>query len=243
MIPFMPNFAFLGQKPIGTACFKALLDQFDSSNVKFVVSNSRPKGWWNDNEIFQLAKTSNTDFFDLDEVDNNGLQILVEKYEIDYLISVQYNKIISQQVLDLVLIDSFNLHLAPLPEYRGWHSASHCILNSDSSFGSTIHKINAQIDDGEIFRLRSFRISDESAGQLYYQSEIAGIDTFLELLDQFRIGAEIFCYPQIGQKRRYREKDLLRRIESDDIPDFIKRRAVDFSFRLQNRNIFNNLKK
>jgi hypothetical protein len=30
----VPNFEFLGQKPIGTACLDALLNEFDSSTIK-----------------------------------------------------------------------------------------------------------------------------------------------------------------------------------------------------------------
>lgn len=232
----MPNFGFLGQKPIGTACLEALLVEFDSSQVKFAISNRHPKGWWNDNKIYEIATSRSIRFFDFEDVDNEVLQKLVVENEISYLLSVQYNKIIAQEVLDLVEIASYNLHLAPLPQYRGWHSASHSILNGDSTFGSTIHLINAQVDNGDIFRTTTFEYTDESAGQLYLKSELAGEKIFCELLFDLKGNKSINCFPQEGQRRRYKFKDLSERLENEELPNVLKDRAVDFSFRLQNRS-------
>jgi methionyl-tRNA formyltransferase len=236
------NFGFLGQKPIGTACLDALLNEFDSSKVKFVISNTHPKGWWNDNKIFEIAKSRGIRFFDFDEVDNDLLHKLVVENDISYLLSVQYNKIIAQEVLDSVYIASYNLHLAPLPQYRGWHSASHSILNGDSIFGSTIHLINSLVDDGEIYLAKTFEYKDESAGELYLKSELVGEQIFCELLRDLKRGKIVKHSPQVGQKRRYRHKDLLERIENEKLSNVLKDRALDFSFRLQNRRNLKSLK-
>ncbi len=238
----MPNFGFLGQKPIGTACLEALLNEFDSSTIKFVISNTDPKGWWNDNKIFKIAKSRSIRFFDFNEVNNELLHKLVVENDISYLLSIQYNKIIAREVLDSVNIASYNLHLAPLPLYRGWHSASHSILNGDSIFGSTIHLINSVVDDGEVYLAKTFEYKDESAGELYRKSELVGEQIFRELLLDLKTDKIIKYSPQVGQKRRYRYKDLLERIENENLSNDLKDRALDFSFRLQNLRNLKSLK-
>ena len=46
--------------------------------------------------------------------------------------------------------DIFNIHYSLLPKYRGLHSVIWAVLNKESFFGLTIHKINEYIDDGPI---------------------------------------------------------------------------------------------
>lgn len=44
-----------------------------------------------------------------------------------------------------------NLHLAPLPAYRGRHPLQWALINGENRFGATIHAINDGIDAGPIF--------------------------------------------------------------------------------------------
>ena len=228
----MSRIAFLGQKPIGTECFKILVNNFDLSEIKFVVTNSEKKGWWNDKKILEVASSYQIPCFSLETIDNSFLQNLVIQYEIEYLFSIQFNKIISVEVLKEIKENAFNLHLAPLPNYRGWHSASHSILNGDSTFGSTLHKINQSIDDGPIVGEEYFSYTNETAGQLYHKSEISGARIFKKFISDLKNGIQLDYREQVGASRRYHKLDLAKRLQDEDVYLERKVRAVDFQFRL-----------
>ena len=44
-----------------------------------------------------------------------------------------------------------NVHLAPLPKYRGRHPLQWALINGESTYGVTIHQINDDWDDGPIY--------------------------------------------------------------------------------------------
>ena len=46
---------------------------------------------------------------------------------------------------------TLNVHLAPLPRYRGRHPLHWALINGESEFGVTIHRMTAEIDGGDIY--------------------------------------------------------------------------------------------
>lgn len=80
--------------------------------------------------------------------------------ECDYLISVQYHAILRAGHLERARRDAINLHLAPLPEYRGCNQFSLAILNQDVSFGVTLHRMDAGVDSGDILFEDRFALRD-----------------------------------------------------------------------------------
>ena len=44
-----------------------------------------------------------------------------------------------------------NIHLAPLPKYRGRHPLQWALINGETKYGVTIHEINDDWDDGPIY--------------------------------------------------------------------------------------------
>lgn len=79
----------------------------------------------------------------------------------DYLISVQYNEILTPEEIKLAKKIAINLHMAPLPEYRGCNQFSHAIIDQAEEFGTTIHRLEASIDGGAIICERRFKIEPE----------------------------------------------------------------------------------
>jgi methionyl-tRNA formyltransferase len=225
--------AFLGQKPIGAECLKLLINFFGASSISFVLTNLISEGWWQDCEVNNIAKSNQIRAFEQGATTQLELFDLLDKYKVDTLISVQYPEILSTPVLSQVNYQAFNLHLAKLPEYRGWHSASHAILNGDKIFGVTIHKIDQDIDSGEIICERFFEILNEcTVGELYYQSEIHGIHLFKNFCEKLILN-DTHGKQQIGNSRYYDEKSLGIRLSSmgDQKP---ASRASDFTYRSNN---------
>jgi methionyl-tRNA formyltransferase len=225
--------AFLGQKPIGAECLKVLINFFGASSISFVLTNLVSEGWWQDCKVNDIAKSNQIRVFEQGTTTQLELFDLLDKYNVDTLISVQYPKILSKPVLSQINYQAFNLHLAKLPEYRGWHSASHAILNGDKIFGVTIHKIDQDIDSGEIICERFFEILNEcTVGELYYQSEIHGINLFKNFCEKLILN-DTHGKQQIGNSRYYDGKSLRIRLSAmgDQKP---ASRASDFTYRRNN---------
>lgn len=53
---------------------------------------------------------------------------------------------------------ALNLHMAPLPEYRGCNQFSFAIADNKKEFGTTIHKMDTGIDHGNILFEKRFPI-------------------------------------------------------------------------------------
>ena len=78
----------------------------------------------------------------------------------DIIFSVGYMK-----VINIKLIDSYNiinLHPSLLPKYKGLMTQKRMLINNDKEFGFTIHKVSAELDDGDIICQRKKKLSSTS---------------------------------------------------------------------------------
>ncbi|MDC1004988.1 formyltransferase family protein [Opitutales bacterium] len=147
--------AFLGSKKIGLQCLKHLIEKGPELGCEIVcvLSNNRILESSCNETLTSLASLSGIPF--LDDLDE-----LLELDDIDLIISVQYHRILSEKHLLKAKEMSVNLHMAPLPEYRGCNQFSFAILNQEEEFGTTLHEMRNGIDDGPILAQRRFKIPD-----------------------------------------------------------------------------------
>ena len=140
---------FLGSKPIGYHCLEYLLREQESLQIHIAGILT------NDNATFnaalslrQLAKDHQIPV----------IASLDDMTEVDYLVSVQYHEILKPRHLQQAKKMAINLHMAPLPEYRGCNQFSYAILDEKKEFGTTLHVMDAGIDHGGILSERRFPI-------------------------------------------------------------------------------------
>lgn len=145
---------FLGSKPVGHFALSYLINQSDNLNCEVVGILT------NDNlrfdsklSIIALAEASNIPIY-------QNLDDIISLENIDFLISVQYHLILKKWHLDVAKKLALNLHVAPLPEYRGCNQFSFAIANGDTEFGTTFHKMEVGIDSGPIIAERRFAIPE-----------------------------------------------------------------------------------
>ena len=148
------NLIYLGSKEIGCLCLSHILkDLKNEINVLgvFVDKNKR-------NDKYSVEKLANSNgikvLYDLDEI----FQI---SDTIDILLSVQYHKILNIQHLECAK-NSYNLHMAPLPEFRGCNQFTHAIVQGLNYFGTTLHYMDEGIDSGEIILEERFQINPDN---------------------------------------------------------------------------------
>lgn len=83
------------------------------------------------------------------ELQQSGVEC-VKSFGHDYTLTIcaGWRGIIRQDILSSRRI--LNIHYSLLPTYRGLHSTVWAILNDEPFLGLTIHRMNAQVDDGPI---------------------------------------------------------------------------------------------
>ncbi|UZN02964.1 formyltransferase family protein [Cellulomonas sp. S1-8] len=83
-------------------------------------------------------------------------------------VAIGYPRILPQRTLDLFASGVMNLHLAPLPWYRGaLTSLSFAVLRGEDEFGVTLHRMDAGIDTGDVLARRDFPLPhDRTVAQL-----------------------------------------------------------------------------
>lgn len=198
------------RKPIGELCFeRALATRDDEIMIAGVTSNVQPEGWWGSSSIAARALALGLPFHPSDKKDNAGLLTFMRQIRPSVLLSIQHPWILSTAVLDVVEGRAFNLHLAPLPAYKGWNGCSHAILNREPAYGVTLHWITEALDSGNVAYESRFPIAaDETAKSLYAKSATAGLSLFEQLLRDLAAGCTPPRHPMIGEGRLYRRRDL-----------------------------------
>lgn len=180
----MKKIAFLGSKDVGYAALNYLIQNANRLDVDVVavLSNDRRLNS-NDKSVLELAYTHQI------PVLSNPDQLLeLEAY--DFLISVQYHKIIQQKHIDTAKKLAINLHMAPLPEYRGCNQFSFAIIDEAYEFGTTLHVLNSGIDSGDILFENRFPINtNETAPVLHKLTTEKSILLFKESIEKILIGA------------------------------------------------------
>ena len=173
MIDALKKVVFLGGKDIGHECLKFLIKEAKKLNRCIVGVDTSPQG--------------------------EKIRLLLQEHELEYLdgvipvcdiiISVQYHRILSKKEIQLATERAINLHMAPLPEYRGCNQFSFAIMDEVSTFGTTLHEIVPGIDSGPIIADNRFDITpDIWVKELYKLTYNASIDLFKECLAELVSG-------------------------------------------------------
>jgi len=210
----MKRVAFLGAKTIGLECLKILdakkqAGQFSIDALFTDLTRNKETNL----KLIEFARERNIDIYE--DIDS-----ILTLPPFDYIISIQYNKILKARHIDRAKKLALNLHMAPLPEYRGCNQFSFAIVDGKKEFGTTLHKIAEGIDNGDIIAESRFDVPVNCfVKELYditYKKSIQLFeDNILDILnDKYTLTAQESLIPVRGTKTVYR-KDINKLKEID----------------------------
>lgn len=212
---------FLGSKPIGYHCLYYLLQQKEQLNLDIIGILT------NDNPVFSadLSLKKLAEQYQIPVIEQ-----LDEMPEADFIYSVQYHEILTHQHIQKARKIALNLHMAPLPEYRGCNQFSFAIADDKKEFGTTIHQMDTGIDHGDILFERRFPIPEHCwVNELYQLTFDASIDLFIETISDILKGNYTFTTQESliqsrGTSIHYRnEINTLKKIDLNEDADMISR--------------------
>ncbi|WP_118949897.1 formyltransferase family protein [Taibaiella helva] len=166
---------FLGSKPIGYQCLQYLLEKKDALDVALVGVRTRMRKEFGaeGNDLAALAAQHGIPL----------LQSLDELPECDIIYSVQHHELLQAAHIRKARRIAVNLHLAPLPEYRGCNQFSFAIMDEATEFGVTLHEIDTRIDHGDVLFEQRFSIPENCwVNELYELTFSAGMSLFRDSL-------------------------------------------------------------
>lgn len=152
---------------------------------------------------------------------------IVKKYNCDLFISMSFNQIFKQEMIDLPPMKIINCHAGKLPSYRGRNILNWALINDEKEFGITVHYVDNGIDTGAIILQESFLITDN--------------DNYKTLLEVAYIKCPELLYQAVclfkkGMASSYSQDDL-------DVPNFYcgKREIGDekINWNQTSRELFN----
>jgi len=236
---------FLGERRISQGALKVLLsDEFKNDfRLRAIVTN--PK--FHSMAQGQLGLSDSVRFIS-NELRNTAIvEDVIDAYGITLLLSVQHIWVLPASVLRAVNGLAFNLHNSALPEYKGYNSISHAIIDGVKEFRTTIHWMADAVDSGDIAFQGIVPVSSaETALSLYSKSIVVAVASFRDLLRSL-VGGQVPRVPMIGEGVFYRRRDLecLKDLSGQQNPETIDRvaRAAYFpplppAFRMINGNKF-----
>jgi len=155
------NIVFMGQKKLGIDCLEYLYKMNNANILAICTARKGAKIWWDKLFVKEFAKKNNIPVIERQDI--------LKYNNIDFIISVQYQYIIEEEILKKAKIAPINLHLAPLPEYKGCNPISHAIINGNEYFGATLHIMNKEVDAGDVIEKRTFKIPDHIIAKDLYE--------------------------------------------------------------------------
>ena len=97
-----------------------------------------------------LARAETLNLRAMDATRDDEVLHSLRSIEPDILFSVYYRKLLPPEVLRIPCLGCVNFHPGLLPNYRGATPTAWAILNGETTFGITIHYMDATFDTGDI---------------------------------------------------------------------------------------------
>ena len=123
----------------------------------------------------------------------NQIEEDIYKLAPDIIVVVSYGKFLPSSILNFPKFGCINVHPSLLPKYRGSAPIQWAILNGDESTGTTIMKMNQDMDAGDIILQKEISIlENETTGELWDRLSKFSSELLLEAIKQIETGKASF---------------------------------------------------
>lgn len=197
------RFVYFGDGLWATNCLQRLLD--DGHEVLAVVARCKPS----DRTLQDFAASRRIQVLAPENANDQQFIEWIRRLKPALNISMSYDQILRQPILESAPLGFINCHAGKLPFYRGRNIINWAIINNETEIGLTVHFIDEGIDTGDILLQRTLRVNWEDT----YGSVLEKVQTaFPDLL------AEAVRLLQRGEAHRRAQSHLEGTYYSSRIP-------------------------
>jgi methionyl-tRNA formyltransferase len=169
---------FLGYGEIGCLCLEQLI-RSDIEVIGVVPRTSDLPDIHNLYSVSKLARTSNLPLFSHKQLSSVQFLEYLRSENLDYVISVQYDRILRPPLINTPQLDCLNLHFSLLPRLRGCYPTKWAIIE-ESTTGVTLHSIDEGIDTGDILDQVEVDITSMETDFSLYQKCVKAANSLFE---------------------------------------------------------------
>jgi methionyl-tRNA formyltransferase len=127
----------------------------------------------------------------------------IRKYDLDLIVSVAAPQIFKEKLISIPKLGSINIHNSKLPKYRGMLPNFWQMYHGEKAVGTTVHKINAGIDDGEILLQKETHIlPEDTLDGLICRTKQFGAEMLIEVIEGLKSGT-LHPFPNIKAEATY----------------------------------------
>ena len=184
------NIVFMGTPEFAVPSLQALLES--SHRVVGVFTQpDRPRGRGNrlqPSPVKQLAVSHGIPVFQPEKIRRDGVEDLRGLHP-DLCVTAAFGQILSQEILDIPVRGTVNVHASLLPRHRGSAPIAYAILEGDSEIGVTTMMTSRGIDDGDMLLKASMPLpEDATCADMTEKLSHTGADLLMETLRRMEEG-------------------------------------------------------
>ena len=188
--------------------------------VYYKLMNRLGRGWRAGRfySIRQVCEHYRVPVFEASNVNDAGFLATIRPMGLDLIISVAAPQIFREALLAIPRHGCINIHNAKLPKYRGMLPNFWQMYHGEKTVGTSVHRINAKLDDGEILLQRETPVEPgESLESLIRRTKRFGARVMIDAVQRIREGrlepipndsaeATYFSFPTSRQVREFKAK-------------------------------------
>jgi methionyl-tRNA formyltransferase len=115
----------------------------------------------------KMAEDNNIDFLLEKNINCPDFLSKIRNYQCDLLVSMSFDQIFKNEIINLCPQKLINCHAGKLPFYRGRNILNWVLINGEQEFGITVHYVDEGIDTGDIIVQNTYQIGlDDDYGSL-----------------------------------------------------------------------------
>ena len=161
----MINIVYMATPEIAVNCLQKLLN-FNDINIQAVVTQpDRPCGRGNKitpPPVKEFALAHDITVFQTDSLKNDEvLKQKLRELKPDFFITFAFGQLLTEEILDIPLISTINLHASLLPQYRGANPIQRAIYDGNEETGITTMLTVLALDAGDICLQEKIKITPD----------------------------------------------------------------------------------
>jgi methionyl-tRNA formyltransferase len=114
----------------------------------------------NDDVLKGFAHSHTIDYIRHKNVNSKEFIDTVKKYDCDLFVSMSFDQIFREEIINTPRLKTINCHAGKLPFYRGRNILNWALINDEKEFGITVHYVDTGIDTGDIVLQKTYPITD-----------------------------------------------------------------------------------
>lgn len=147
---------YFADGPWSHRAFKHLISN-PNIEIAFIV----PRSDTNDVTLLKLSKSYGIDYLHPVNINSEDFIEKARSYNCDLFVSMSFNQIFKESIINLPRLKTINCHAGKLPFYRGRNILNWALINDENEFGITVHYVDSGIDTGDILLQKTYPICEE----------------------------------------------------------------------------------